>query len=156
MEESYWLNNVKHDFIHDEINREIFMEWIKEFDIEKIYDGIPIWPKMHGRKFQAMKELSYSELVPFSKQSEMYERWNRSRVLAVHFYGEELSESDEAEIELFASTRGLSLYWLAFDESWYSPGVSVTAVFEISDLEKYLNYIENNRQYDGKANTHWI
>jgi hypothetical protein len=156
MIEQEWINNLPYSFIHDESNREIFLAFVEDFGIEKMYKGTPIWPKMYGKKFVKITELSEYESFPSVRQQEMYERYDRSRVLVVHFYENINQDELEDDLYVFAYERGLSIDWLAYDESWYNPGVSLTALFEIVDYEKYENYINFHKQYDGKLNRHYI
>lgn len=156
MDEKYWLNIVKYGFINEEINRNVFLEWVNEFNIEKVYTGLPLWPKMSGRKNQRISQLSDQESIPYSLSSEMYIKYNGSRVLVSHFYGENLNHMDEREIEDFFTDRGMNFYWLSYDESWLNPGVSISIVVEIEDEDIYLNYIKSHSQYDSKNNVSWI
>ena len=155
--ERYWVNELKFDFIHIDENREIFLEFVREFDIETFYTGLHLWPKMYSNKFARISELSDYEKVPYASQTEMYVRYDGSRVLVAHFTNESI-DFDELErmVYYFAEDRGLSATWLSFDESWYNVGVSLTCVFEIIDLDLYLGYIEENREYDPKLNKHYI
>lgn len=156
--ERYWLNELKFDFIHIKENREIFLEFVREYDIETFYTGLPLWPKMYSNKFARISELSDYEKIPYASQTEMYVTYSGDRVLVAHFNDMESVSISELEqmIHYFADDRGLSYTWLSYDESWYNVGVSITCVFEIVDLDRYLGYIEENREYDSKLNKHYI
>lgn len=158
MVEAYWINNLKYDFIHLDENREIFMAFVDEYGIEKFYTGLPLWPKMYSNKFVRISELSDYEKIPYASQVEMYERYDGSRVLVAHFNTFENVSFEELDqmIHYFALDRGLSYEWLSYDESWFNVGVSLTCVFEIEDLDLYLDYIKQNKEYDSKLNKHYI
>lgn len=156
MREPEWIKDMSYPFILEEVNKLVFLAWVGEFNIDGIYSGLPLWPKMHGRKFQQISEVMEEEDVPYSRQCEMYEKLNGDRLLVVHFYEDIPSEDIEVVLDEFMEKRGLKAEWLSYDESWLNPGVSLTAVLEICDVGDYIAYIDKHRKYDEKLNKHWI
>lgn len=151
-----WLCDLPYDFQWRGGNMDVFLKFVEAFGIEKYYTGVPLWPKMFGRKYQQITYLTDFEEVPYAVSYEMYVRWDGSRVFVAHFGGDDIMDWVRMDVHNFADFRGMKVEFLKQEYSWYNAGVSETAVFEIYDEPRYLEYIEEHRGYDPKRSKHWI
>lgn len=133
---------------HQYLNIDIFLKWCNQNNIKHYDRGKTHWSDLKpGKRYDGSYRL---DNIPLYDHSCMFKTQDKKMILTVQPYTEyiESKEIELSKIINFCKERGLEVI-ISKELSWYYPGATTLFQYSIKDIEKFKDFMNNNKYARG-------